>query len=81
MSDQHPDVLLAIAHRKERESQEERREREHAQAIDLQPYLWELAKIVTELCAASIADAPYLQDRASRQKRHERARALEERLS
>lgn len=79
MTDLHPDVALAIEHRKVRERYEEMREREPE--IDLRAELRELAAIVSEICAASIADAPYHEDRAIRRSLHDRVVAVEGRLS
>lgn len=52
MTDQHPDVALAIEHRKVHERREEARERE--QEIDLQAAIRDLAEIAENLAFANM---------------------------
>lgn len=62
MTDQHPDVLLAIRHREERQRREEAREREPE--VDLRAAVRELAELTEGICEATLAvsTSPILQE-------------------
>lgn len=89
MSDLHPDVVLAIQHREERQRREEAREREPE--VDLKAELRGLSEIVSELCAHNVVTAlhEWSRDKSNEGLRentniardlHERAAATQRRL-